>query len=215
MNRLAILRPQNITLSIVLLLFSLFLTLPAQAHKLNVFSWTGGNQIHGEAFFSGGRKAKNITIHIEDTETHSLLLTTQTNKQGGFTFTLPQKAVQQQLDLLISADSGDGHRGEWLMEASEYLVPKQSPSTGLASATATESKKESAGAAIEVEAIRKIVRQELEQKLIPIRRELAERQEKKVRLQDILGGIGCIIGLAVLLAWFQANKKKKTTLADR
>ncbi len=205
MNRPKTLPPRAIVsiVSFALLLLLLSVALPAQAHKLNVFSWAGDRQIYGEAFFNGGRKAKNITVQIQDAESHSLLLTTQTDEQGKFAFTLPQQAVQQQFDLLISADSGDGHRGEWLLEASEYLVPEPSSSDFVASGATTGP----STAQIDTEAVRTIVRQELERELLPIKRDLAKRQEKKVRPQDILGGIGCIIGLAALLAWFRAKKK--------
>jgi nickel transport protein len=188
----------------------LLASFPAQAHKLNVFSWANDRQIYGEAFFHGGRKAKNITVRIQDAKSHNLLLSTQTNEQGEFAFTVPQQAAQQRLDLLITADSGDGHRGEWLLEATEYLEHKSS-SSNLAPESATGC---STTALIDTEAIREIVRQELKREMLPIKQELAERQEKKIRPQDILGGIGCIIGLAALFTWFQANKKKKIS-ADR
>ena len=189
-------------------LFAVFLssfTLPAHAHKLNVFSWTGDQQIYGEAFFNGGRKAKNITVAVQDVATHTSLLTTHTDDEGKFQFTPPQQAVQQKLDLLISADSGDGHRGEWLLTADEYLSPSDAPSLS------APQKDRPATAGLDMETVREIVRQELNRELVPIKRHLAERNEKKVNPRDILGGIGCIIGLAGLLAWFQANKKRRKT----
>ncbi len=195
--------PRGTTSVIVSLLLLLLVSFPAHAHKLNVFSWAGDRQIYGEAFFNGGRKAKKITVRIQDAESHSLLLTTRTDEQGKFVFTVPQEAAQQRIDLLISADSGDGHRGEWLLEADEYLIPEPSASSDLGSESTTEL----STALINTEAVRKIVRQELERELLPIKQDLAERQGKKARPQDILGGIGCIIGLAALLAWFQGKKK--------
>ncbi|MCI5137103.1 MAG: hypothetical protein D3922_01515, partial [Candidatus Electrothrix sp. AR1] len=67
-----------------------FFALPAQAHKMNVFSWAGDQQIYGEAFFSGGRKAKNVPVHVQNSETRTSLLTTQTDDEGKFQFTPPQ-----------------------------------------------------------------------------------------------------------------------------
>ncbi|WP_446011943.1 hypothetical protein [Candidatus Electrothrix sp.] len=200
MNSSHILPPQKTVLLVAVLPLLFLVSPPAHAHKLNVFAWGSDRQIYGETFFNGGRKAKNITVQVQNAESHSLVLTTQTNALGEFQFTLPQQVVQQQLDLLVSADSGDGHRGEWLLEASEYLGPESTtadPSTALMNT-------------VDTAAVREIVRQELKRELIPIKKDLAERQEKKVRLQDILGGIGCIIGLAGLLAWFQAKKKTST-----
>jgi len=186
-----------------------FFALPAQAHKMNVFSWAGGQQVYGEAFFSGGRKAKNVPVHVQDRKTRTSLLTTQTDEAGKFQFTPPQQAVQQKLDLLISVDSGDGHRGEWLLTADEYLSPDNAPSSD-----PQKKARLAASEGLDVEMIREIVRQELKRELVPIKQHLAEGREKKVNPRDILGGIGCIIGLAGILAWFQSKKKKKTS-ADR
>ncbi|MCW5201923.1 hypothetical protein VU10_02290 [Desulfobulbus sp. US1] len=186
-----------------------FFALPAQAHKMNVFSWAGDQYIYGEAFFSGGRKAKNVPVHVQDSETRTSLLTTQTDEEGKFQFTPPQQAVQQKLSLLISVDSGDGHRGEWLLTADEYLSPDNAPSSAL-------QKDRPTAEVLDIEAIRKIVQQELQRELIPIKQHLTEGREKKISPRDILGGVGCIIGLAGILAWFQSNKKnKKKNSADR
>jgi nickel transport protein len=192
----------RILTSLLLAVLFLFFALPAHAHKLNVFSWAGDRQIYGETFFNGGRKAKNITVHVQDVETHTSLLTTQTDDEGKFQFTPPQQAVQQKLDLLISVNSGDGHRGEWLLTADEYLSPDDVRSSVPQKDRATKG-------GLDVETVREIVRQELARKLVPIKRHLAERKEKKVNIRDIIGGIGCIIGLAALFAWIQSNNKKK------
>ncbi|MCI5125509.1 MAG: hypothetical protein D3925_13800 [Candidatus Electrothrix sp. AR5] len=201
-------RSRLLTALLFTALFSFF-ALPAQAHKMNVFSWADNQQIYGEAFFSGGRKVKNVQVHVQASETRTSLLTTQTDEEGKFQFTPPQQAVQQKLGLLISVDSGDGHRGEWLLTADEYLAP-DNPSLP------APQKDQSATEGLDVEAIHEIVRQELKRELAPIKQHLAEGREKKVNPRDILGGIGCIIGLAGILAWFQSNKKKKKkTSADR
>ena len=195
-------RSRLLTAFLFAVLFSFF-SLPAQAHKMNLFSWADDQQIYGEAFFSGGRKAKDVPVHVQDAESLASFLTTQTDEKGKFQFTPPQQAVQQKMDLLISADSGDGHRGEWLLTADEYL----SPDNVHLSAT---QKDQPTAEGLDAEAVRKIVRQELNKGLLPIKRHL-EGREKKVNPRDVLGGVGCIIGLAGILAWFQSKKKKKTS----
>ncbi|MCI5165612.1 MAG: hypothetical protein D3903_05835 [Candidatus Electrothrix sp. GM3_4] len=207
-------RPLLLTVFLFAVLFSLSISsLPAEAHKLNVFCWTGDNQVYGEAFFSGGRKAKNVPVHVQDAESHAALLTTQTDKEGKFQFTPPQQAVQQELDLLVTVNTGDGHRGEWLLTADEYLL------TGSVPAPTEQPSIKSATESVDMESetvrtiARTIVRQELDRELVPIKRELAEAREKKVNPRDILGGIGCIIGLAALFGWIQSNKKKKKKIS--
>ncbi|MDU9048024.1 MAG: hypothetical protein Q3M30_04190 [Candidatus Electrothrix sp. Rat3] len=171
---------------------------------MSVFSWAGDQQIYGEAFFSGGRKVKNIPVHVQNNETQTTLLTTQTDDKGKFQFSPPQQAVQQKLDLLITVDSGDGHRGEWLLTADEYLLTDDAP-------LSAPQKDRPTAEGFDVETVREIVRQELKRELVPIKRHLAEGSEKKVNPRDILGGVGCIIGLAGIFAWFQSKKKKKTS----
>ncbi|CAK8717301.1 Nickel transport protein [Candidatus Electrothrix laxa] len=185
----------------------LFFALPTQAHKLNVFSWTGENKIYGEAFFSGGRKAKNVPVHVQNAESLASLLTTQTDEEGKFQFTPPQQAVQQNQGLLITVDTGDGHRGEWLLEADEYLIEDSAPPP-------SSQTKQPGSELVTLEDIRQIVLQELNRELIPIKRHLAEDREKEANPRDIIGGIGCILGLAGIFAWFQAKKKKKKASAD-
>ncbi len=197
---------------VALLVAVLFLlsSLPAQAHKLNVFCWTGEQQVYGEAFFSGGRKAKNVPVNVQDAKSLAALLTIQTDDKGTFQFTPSQQVVEQKLDLLITVETGDGHRGEWLLTVNEYL-PAASDPTRTAQSPVIKSAQESAAESVDRATVRAIVRQELNRELVPIKRHLAEGREKKAGPRDILGGIGCIIGLAALLAWFQSKKKKKTS----
>jgi nickel transport protein len=51
--------------------------------------------------------------------------------------------------------------------------------------------------------IEKAFEKALDKKLAPIRRTLAEMQEQKVRLTDVLGGLGYIFGLAGAAAYFK------------
>ncbi|MCI5122457.1 MAG: hypothetical protein D3908_14955, partial [Candidatus Electrothrix sp. AUS4] len=147
-------------------LFSLLITSPVNAHKLNIFSWAGDNQIYGEAFFSGGRKAKNITIQIQDAKSDALLLSTQTDEEGKFQFAPPKEAIKQKADLRIVANSGDGHRGEWLLTADEYLLSEASASS---TGEKSQAKEDASDGENVRETVREIVRQELARELAPIR----------------------------------------------
>jgi nickel transport protein len=51
--------------------------------------------------------------------------------------------------------------------------------------------------------IDKAIEKALDKKLAPVLRMLAEMQEQKVRLTDVLGGIGYIIGLVGIAAYFK------------
>ena len=188
---------------LVLLALVLFCVLPlsaAQAHKLNIFAWPSQDNIQGEAVFSGGRKAKNIKVTVQNAETHLVLLETISDQEGGFQFALPELAREEQVDLLIAAYAGEGHRGEWLVPAKEYLHAGTSP---------TLSQQNRTNAPLDEQLIRQIAAEEMDKKLAPIRQTLAESRKRKPELRDILGGIGCIIGLAALVSWVLKKKPKK------
>lgn len=55
--------------------------------------------------------------------------------------------------------------------------------------------------------IDKALEKALDKKLAPIQRTLAEMQEQKVRMTDVLGGLGYIFGLAGVAAYVKARAK--------
>ena len=202
----------------ILFLFSISILLPltVHAHKLRIFAWPEGEIIYGETAFSGNRQPKSAEITVQDAASHTVLLTTRTDEQGKFNFTVPQKAVEEHLDLLLVVNAGEGHRGEWPLPAAEYLVLTEPPMVAdIKNSTSTIAKPspslpaDSANTvSVDEQLLRRIVDEELEKKLAPLKYMLAESRENKPGLQDILGGIGYILGLAGLFAWIKANKQK-------
>ncbi len=205
----------------ILFVFSLSVLLPltANAHKLSIFAWPEGNIIHGQTAFSGNRKPKNVEITVQDAASHAILLATRTDEQGKFSFPLPEKVAQEQLDLLLVVNSGDGHRGEWPLPAAEYLALPSQPLTGenQKSTPTVTAPSPSAPAVrtisdhIDEQLLRRIIDEELEKKLAPLKYMLAKSSDKSPDLRDILGGIGYILGLAGILAWLQAKNRKKSS----
>jgi nickel transport protein len=52
-----------------------------------------------------------------------------------------------------------------------------------------------------------VIEKALDKKLAPIMRTLAEMQEQKIRLTDVLGGLGYIFGLVGVAAYFKCKKE--------
>ncbi len=200
----------------ILFLFSISVLLPltVHAHKLRIFAWPEGDIIHGETAFSGNRVPKSAEITVQDAASHTVLLTTRTDEQGKFNFSVPRKAVEEHLDLLLVVNAGEGHRGEWPLPAAEYLVltvpPKVADMTDSSTTTVKTSPSPPADSAntvsVDEQLLRRIVDDELEKKLAPLKYMLTESRDNKPGLRDILGGIGYILGLAGLLAWLKAKK---------
>lgn len=218
-----------------LLLAAVLILLPpaAQAHKLSIFAWPEGGDIRGEVKFSGGRKAKNVQIAVQNTADQTVLAETVCDENGAFRFALPEQALKASPDLLIVANGGEGHRGEWLLEAKEYAsaVAAGSVSAGStaaappepAAASSAEATQEApaqtvqaqqtqaaAFAGISEQQLRRVVADELSKGLSPIRQSLAESLDPEPTLRDILGGIGWLIGLAGMAAWAQSRRSKKS-----
>jgi nickel transport protein len=201
MNRLA---------HLILLLAAALLLLPpaAQAHKLSIFAWPEGGEIRGEVKFSGGRKAKNVQIAVQNAADHAVLAETACDENGAFRFTLPEQAQQARPDLLIVANGGEGHRGEWLLEAKDYAPAASVASVEPAAPVEPAQTGSASAAGLSEQQLRRVVAEEISKALSPVRQSIAESLDPEPTLRDILGGIGWLIGLAGLAAWAQSRRTK-------
>ena len=199
------------------LVIVLFFTTFVHAHKVRVFAYNEGDFIITESAFSGGRTVKNGEIIVRDAESGSVIVTGRTDDQGMFRFPIPEAAKTGKPDLKIIINCGEGHKGEWLLTAEEYLGEQEAESEST-HAMEQAAAKESAEAVsrpvsetkvvttIDEELLSRVVEQALDKKLTPIKRMLAESLEHKPTLTDILGGIGYFVGLAGIAAYLKSRK---------
>jgi len=92
--------------------------------------------------------------------------------------------------------------------------PQQQDESNQAAATASgevgregQPSPSSVSSQVDVQEIRKIIDQSLDQKLAPIMRELAKAQEERVSPTQIFGGIGYIFGIVGLILYFTKKKE--------
>ena len=204
----------NLVFSVLVLLIALSVN-SAEAHKVRIFAYCEGNTILGETAFSGGRTPKNAEITVTDAASGKTITTCRTNDHGEFSFPVPDKARAQRLDLKLILHAGEGHQGEWLLKAEDYLdegtgdsetramTPEKAATASPASAEKTETVKH-----LNEQQISRIIEQALDRKLGPIKRLLLENQDKGPTVQDIIGGLGWLIGLAGIAAYFKSKKSK-------
>ena len=200
----------------------LFLAGPAAAHKVRIFAYSESGKIVGETEFSGGRTPKNAEIVVMNQADGKVLATCRTDENGNFSLKIPEAARKGHLNLKLVVKDGEGHQGEWLLNAEDYLNDSADdevvPDETLADRQpATASPSPSAAAAghpattgnmtITPEALKKIVEQAVDRKIAPLKRILLENQDKGPTIQDIMGGIGYLIGLAGIAAYFKSKKK--------
>jgi nickel transport protein len=191
----------------VVLGVSFFLHGDASAHRVNLFAWVEGDTVLVECKYPDGREVYEGVIRVLDSAGKELL-NGKTNTKGEFSFKVPK-----QDDLTIVLEAGMGHRADWPLSKQDLAPagesPKPEPAAPSQAASKTEApppaaKESEPGAASPPPAgIDQAIEKALDKKLAPVLRMLAEMHEQKVRLTDVLGGIGYIIGLIGVAAYFK------------
>jgi nickel transport protein len=182
---------------------------PAVAHRVNVFAWVDGETVHTESKFSGGKTVNKGQVVVTDLDGNRLL-EGQTDENGLFSFTIPQRTGMR-----IELIAGMGHRGEWLLSADELggagpsPGPDESRHDGNASGAGNRGKTAAVG--IDAEQLEQVVEAALDRKLQPIRKMLAEDRRTGPTAGDIFGGIGYILGLVGLATYVRFRKQRKDT----
>ncbi len=193
--------------SLLVLTLFFFCPAPAFAHKLYVFapSITGAT-IHGRAYFPGDVPAQKIDVIVRDPAGGELGRTT-TDDEGNFTFTAGKR-----VDHYLVAETPDGHSGQYIVRAAALPdslpadVPAGSGGSQVAS-PATDHASRPAAAGKEDEPT--VVRDQLTElgKQVDLLRQQVYDSEERLRLRDILGGIGFIFGLAGLALYMKARQR--------
>ena len=200
----------------------LLLARPAAAHKVKLFATAEGPDIHGYAYYTTGGVPKDATVQVQDRD-GNLLAEVPTDAEGQFMFTATERR-----DYQLVLELADGHRASFTVTAAELpdslpaanTQPARQPPTDHTPTPDSPRPPEEAAAAaqqifvdktapagIAVENIERLVEQAVNKQIRPLREQL-EHYEEKIRLHDILGGIGYILGLMGLWAFFASKQRK-------
>jgi nickel transport protein len=195
---------------------------PAAAHKLILFASVEGATIHGKAYFQGGAPARGLAVTAFDPQGAELAQTT-TDDRGEFTM-----EAQFGCNHRLVVETPDGHGAEFPLKAEQLpadLPPPPDEAAGSARPGGEHShshpghshphgehshshppprepatsKSAGAGPSDELRALRADVAALQEQ---------LTRYENRMRLRDILGGIGYILGLAGIAFYFLGVRRK-------
>ncbi|MDQ7781614.1 MAG: hypothetical protein RDU20_01965 [Desulfomonilaceae bacterium] len=197
----------------------LFIGHPCWAHKVNVFAYVEGDKIVVEGYFSKDRKAINCAVQFFDAggkEIHG----GKTDKNGRYVVPIADLGTLDG-DILITLSAGEGHKRDYRLRADE--IPKPSgPSPGTAPSGAPVPASESRGASeptkpetldqerktLEevIEAIVQRENQKIMQMLGNQQRLLLEERNSGPSLQEVVGGIGWIVGIVGIIAFFMSRK---------
>ncbi len=189
------------------LCLGLMVSLPAQAHKLKVFATAEGDRIEGEAYFVGGAKAAGASIVIADADGRELSRL-MPDAEGRFSY-----QVSRRMDYQVIADSQDGHQARWTIRADELAAGLPPADAAEATPVAAEkampvpmkqSEAETSGLA--PAAVVALVERSVARQIRPLREEI-EAYGEQVRMRDILGGLGYIVGIAGLGLWWRSRRQ--------
>jgi nickel transport protein len=196
---------------IAIALALLALANPAMAHRLKLFVTVEGATVTGYAFFVGGGRPQGVTVIVKD-GTNAEVFRGTTDEAGAFAWTAPRAA-----DYTLSIDTGDGHMVEERIAANRFAGIPAATAPASAPPSPVPSPPPAAAAAPAPPAcspdpatLSALVEAATERALARHIRPLIEAQneaESRLRLNDIVGGVGMIIGLAGAWMWALARRR--------
>jgi nickel transport protein len=179
---------------------------PALAHKVSIFGWVEGDTVHTQSKFMGGKRPEQALVEVFDIS-GNLLLKGKTDSQGLFSFLAPLKS-----DMQIVLTTGMGHRADWAITRSDFQKtltgPNSSQNINIISPGNSHTSKPSPEESLSAAEITALVETTMDRKLQPLMDRIAAINENRISLFNILGGIGCIIGLVGLVTYVQYRRKR-------
>ena len=192
---------------------------PASAHKIKLFATVENQTITGYGYFPGGGKYRNGMVTVSGPEGLALGEVT-TDDNGEFSFT-----AQYKCDHTFSIETTDGHAAQYTVKADELpdTLPPLPGSNNAGVQQGAEQKSPSPIAQGETSAptgqepllnkdgvtspdLARLIDSIVARHVRPLREQL-EEYEQKVRLHDVLGGIGYIFGVAGIAMYLASRKK--------
>jgi len=190
---------------IFIFLITIMMDVSVFAHKVNIFTYVEGDKVYTESYFNDGKKCIDSKIEVFDNQ-GNILLEGLTDEEGMFSFEIPSEDVIDG-DLKVVLTASMGHRAEYIIRADELrdvaeLIEEklEEPVTVLSPEVSSFDLKE----------IRSLIEDALDEKLKPIMgemREIKKSQEDRISPTEIIGGIGYIIGIFGIIAYFLSRKR--------
>lgn len=208
-------RPTYLALSIPALLVALGASQPALAHKVVVFATVDADTIHGEAYFRGGDPVRAAKVSVVGPDRNPLGETT-TDDEGRFTF-----PAQSRVSHTLIVDAGEGHAGQYTVPADELPKnlpnappgpdrPDEAPASEPAPpdpTTTPEREPEASPAPVDPRTLEARI-DAVATQIAALRKDL-DQYKNEVRLQDLLGGVGYILGIMGLVFYFLGVRRKE------
>jgi nickel transport protein len=189
---------------------------PAFAHRLKLFAAVAGNEVSGYGFFIGGGRPAGVPIVARNAE-GAEVWRGNTGEDGGFAFTVAQPEA-----LTLVLDAGDGHAVEETLTADRFAstAPPAEPIPPISATSDATRNAATPSVGVdpltpEIEAriaarVATSVAAEVDKAVARQIRPLLEAQaaaEGRIRVNDVLGGLGWIAGLVGVALFFTRRRK--------
>src|SRR5665648_837949 len=184
---------------IFIFLIIIMINISAFAHKVNIFAYVEGDKVYTESYFNDGKKCVDSKIEAFDNQGNKLL-EGLTDGEGMFSFEIPPG--DGDLKLVLTASMG--HRAEYSIRADELGDIKGLIEENIEEPVSAVSPESSS---VDLKEIQSIIEETLDEKLKPVMREMRKSQEDSISPTEIIGGIGYIIGIFGIVAYFLSRKK--------
>ena len=175
------------------------------AHKVNIFAYVEGDIVYTESYFNDGKKCIDSKIEAFDSQGNKLL-EGLTDQEGMFSFKIPpEDEIDGDLKVVLTASMG--HRAEYIIPVNESRgitgLIKDKIEDPLSAVSPEVS-------SLDLKEIQSLIEDALDEKLKPVMeemREIKKSQEDRISSTEIIGGIGYIIGIFGIIAYFLSRKK--------
>lgn len=159
------------------------------SHKINIFTYKEGRKIFVEGYFTDGTPAKNSLIQVYN-EKGEKIIEGKTNAEGIFSFDIPNC---KNIKIFLTGDAG--HKISTEMELKKEIKSEK----------IEKRKDEKVNTKIDEEKLKEIVEESIEKEIVILMKEI-EKEKQKIRISDIIGGIGYIIGIFGIYCYLKGRR---------
>ncbi|OCC15515.1 Additional component NikL of nickel ECF transporter [Dissulfuribacter thermophilus] len=197
-----------LTISILTIVAMCLLNTPSFAHRVIVFSSFDGQKVVVEGYLPGGTKVKGAKVEVRD-ESGKIIVQGRTDSNGVFSF-IPKKSG----GYFITLNAGLGHLAKTsidIKKASAHTSAQQiSQKEGLESQSQLSVPNDKQDT-VPLEGLKhdEKIRQIIRDSISPLAQEIIalRKAQEKVRIRDIIGGIGYILGLFGIVALIKSRRQ--------
>ncbi len=207
---------RGLVIAIILLLLSV---VSGWAHKVNLFAYVEGDRVVVEGYFSGNVKAQDSLVEVFDSDGKKIL-EGKTDSKGMYAFKLADLPPMKG-DMRIVLDAGMGHRADFTIGQADLPVsakktPGPQPKTEETETTSSPlAAAQPSGQVQDSALLKKTVEDAVDQKIQPLvkmlgaqQKFLMEQRDRGPTVNEIVGGIGWILGIVGVAGYFMGPNRK-------